>query len=300
MSASFRAMSTEVTVVAPGLDPAAEAALAGRVRADFAESERRFSRFRADSELGGLHRAAGPVAVSAPLFAALRRARRYFEETAGIFDPAVGGPLAALGYDRSFAPGALDREAPGPAAAPASFADVALDPVARTVTLPPGTRLDLGGMIKGHTADRAARRLPDVGAVDAGGDAVLRGAGPDGAGWLVDVEAPGDPDRVLVTLRVRDRAVATSAADRRRWTAGDRVMHHLVDPRTRLPAETDLAQVTVLASSAEHAEVLAKCAFILGREAGRRLLERSPEVAAVLVRGDGTLELVGQVEVADA
>jgi thiamine biosynthesis lipoprotein len=292
-------MSTDVTVLSPALDRAAAEAIAAGVRADFAASERRFSRFRADSELSRLNRAEGPAVVSAALFAALQRAQSYFERTAGLFDPTVGAALEALGYDRSFAAGALDRPALAPAPRPATFAAVALDAATRTVTLPPGVRLDLGGFIKGFTVDRAARRLPGAGAVDAGGDAVLRGAGPEGDGWLVDVEDPADPARTVVTLRVRDRAVATSAANRRRWRAGGREQHHLIDPRTRRPAVTDLAQASVLAPSAEIADVLAKTAFLLGAREARRFLAEMTGIGSVLVRRDGGLEIVGDVEVVD-
>lgn len=299
MSASFRAMSTVVTVVAPSLEPAAEQVVADAVCRDFAAAERRFSRFRGDSEIAALNRAEGPARVSAALFAALQRARGYHALSDGLFDPCVGGALAALGYDRSFAPGALDREAASPPPPAATMAEVELDARSLTVTLPRGARLDLGGMIKGFTADRASRRLPATGAVDAGGDAVVRGAGPDGEGWLVDVEDPRDPRAVLLTLRARDRAVATSAPNRRRWRVGGREQHHLVDPRTGRPATTDLLQVTALAPAAELAEVIAKAAFFLGARAARRFVERVPGAGAVLVRGDGGVSIAGDVEVVE-
>lgn len=297
MSTTFRAMSTDVTVLSPGLDRAAADVVAASVRADFVASERRFSRFCADSELSRLNREGGLSIASTEMFAALHRAREYFELTDGLFDPAIGAALEALGYDRSFAPGRLDRGAVAPAPRAATFAEVALDATTQAVTLPPGVRLDLGGLIKGFTVDRAARRLCGTGAVDAGGDAFLRGGGPDGDGWLVDVEDPVEPARLVASLRVRDRAVATSAANRRRWRAGGRVRHHLIDPRTRRPAETDLAQASVIAPSAELADVLAKTAFLLGARAARRFLERRSGIGAVLVRCDGALEIIGDVEV---
>jgi thiamine biosynthesis lipoprotein len=290
-------MGTQVTVVAPSLDPAAEQIVTAAVSRDFETAERRYSRFRADSELATLHRADGPVRVSAPHFSALWRARGYHALTDGLFDPCIGGAIASLGYDRDFAPGALDRAETAPLPVRTTMAEIDLDPRSLTVAQPPGTRLDLGGMIKGFTADRAARRLPSCGAVDAGGDAVLRGTGPDGRGWLVDVEDPCDPEGVVVTLRARDRAVATSAPNRRRWRAGGREQHHLIDPRTQRPAVTDLLQVTVLAPAAELAEVLTKAAFFLGARAARRFLERVPNTGAVLVRRDGGVEIAGDVEV---
>jgi len=292
---TFRVMDTEVQVVAPLLDDAAEEALAHEVAAIFVAAERRFSRFRADSELSRLNRAIGPTPVSRDMIHALAAARRHVDASGGIFDPAIGAALDAAGYDRSFA-GGLDRTTPLATPPPARFADVLVDEAVRVVVRPPHLRIDLGGILKGRTVDRAAARIPAPGFVGAGGDAVLKGAGPDGAGWLVDVEDPGDPSRAIVTLRVRDRAVATSAPNRRRWRVGGGVAHHLIDPRTMSPAASDLEQATAVADTAEDADVLAKVAFLLGAEAGARHLERRG-AAGVLVGRDGVVHLVGDLEV---
>jgi thiamine biosynthesis lipoprotein len=72
--------------------------------------------------------------------------------------------------------------------------------------------------------------------------------------------------------------------------------HHLIDPRTQAPASSDLVQVTVLARTAELADVLAKAAFVLGADAARRLLERQPDVGAVLVRRTGPPLVLGEHE----
>ncbi|MBI4491862.1 MAG: FAD:protein FMN transferase [Chloroflexi bacterium] len=301
MSATFRAMNTEVAVVAPGLPEAAERRLARRIARVFEASEQRFSRFRAESELSALNCAAGPTIVSPELFEALLRARRYVELTGGLFDPTVGAALRAAGYDRSFTPGQLDRaEPPRGRVERASFARVVLDEATRSVTLPSGVYLDFGGFIKGWTVDQASALLPPVSALDAGGDAVLRGLGPEGDGWLVDVEDPFQPGRGLVTLRAPGCAVATSAPNRRRWRAGAVEQHHLIDPRTGRPAATDVAQATVLAPTAEQADVLAKAAFLLGARAGQRWLERFAGVGGVFVLPDGGVRFVGQLEVACA
>ncbi|MBL8622102.1 MAG: FAD:protein FMN transferase [Myxococcales bacterium] len=294
----LRAMGTTVTVHAPTLSVEGEAAAAAEVGALFATAEARFSRFRPDSELAQLNCATGPFAASPAMMAALARARAYVELTGGRFDPAVGGAMIAAGYDRGFAPGALDRATAAAAAPPARFADVTLDLERGLVVRPPHVQLDLGGMIKGATVDLAARHLPEIAALDAGGDAALRGAGPEGDGWYVDVEDPADPSRVVVTLVVRDRAVATSAANRRRWRRGDAWAHHLIDPATGAPAATDLAQVTIVAHRAERAEILAKAVFIAGARAGRALLANLPTIGAVLVDHRGDVELIGPLEVA--
>jgi thiamine biosynthesis lipoprotein len=297
---TFRAMNTDVAVAAPRLSPADEQAVARRVAAVFTASERRYSRFRPDSELSRVNRATGPVTVSAEMLGVLRRARQYTILTGGVFDPGVGAALLALGYDRSFSPGSLDREETGHPPRPLSILDVVLDETTGTVCRPPDLQIDLGGFVKDCTVDLAGSLGPVPGVIDAGGDALARGGGPDGAGWVVDVEDPFDPARVVLALRVRDRAVATSAPNRRRWRVGTGQAHHLIDPRARRSADSDLAQVTVVATSTELADVLAKTAFILGSRAARCFLARMPWVGAVLVKQTGGVELLGDVAVCDA
>ncbi|MBS1122589.1 MAG: ApbE family lipoprotein [Deltaproteobacteria bacterium] len=297
---AFRAMNTDVAIAAPTLDPAAEQRLAQQAARLFADTERRFSRFVADSELGRLNRATGSVVVSRELMELLCAAGRHVVETEGLFDPTIGGALRAAGYDRSFSPGTLDHDAPPARAPPAHFAELAIDEPARLVRRPPHLSIDLGGFLKGRTVDHAAALAPAPAMVDAGGDAMLRGNGPDGTGWLVEIEDPADARHVLATLRLRDRAVATSAPNRRRWRAGDRAAHHLIDPRTGEPSRSDLAQVTVVAATAEQADVLAKVVFLLGATDGARRLDGQPGLGGALVTRDGSLLLVGDLEVADA
>jgi thiamine biosynthesis lipoprotein len=220
--------------------------------------------------------------------------------TDGLYDPGVGGALAALGYDRSFAPGALDRDREARAPRAGRFLDVRLEPNTRGVERPDDVRIDLGGMIKGATVDSAANHLGRSGVIDAGGDAVLRGVATSGEDWLVEVEDPCDASRTVATVAVSNRAVATSAPNRRCWRVGASIAHHLIDPRTHASAVTDLSQATVVAPRAELAEILAKTAFLLGARDGRRFLERQPRVGAVLVRRAGSPIFVGELDVREA
>ncbi len=293
----FRAMGTEVTVHAPSGD---EAAITRHVARRFAESEARFSRFRVSSELSALNRAVGPTKVSAPLFDALLSARRWYAVTDGLFDPGVGASMHALGYERSFAPGTLDDPRPASAPSSGSIHELVLDEHERTVHRPPHLQLDLGGLVKGRTVDEARVSSGTAAplSIDAGGDAALVGD-PDSEGWLVDVEDPRDARAVLLTLRLRDRSVATSAPNRRTWRRGDERVHHLVDPRTGRSSKTGLAQVTVIAPTTEAADVLAKTLFLLGERGARRVVAGAADLAAVLVRDDGKVVVLGDVEVCD-
>lgn len=292
---TFRAMNTDVVVAAPELGDGDERGLAMSVEQLFRETERRFSRFLPDSELAQLNRANEPITVSEELMALLVRARVHSRETGGIFDAAVGMAMQAHGYDRSFAPGVLDRDDEPTAPPYASIGMLEVDEERRRVTRPAHVQIDFGGFLKGLTVDRAAALTTAAVIVDAGGDAAIRGAPPGDAGWIVEIEDPSDAEQIIGTITVRDQAVATSAANRRCWRRGEQAMHHLIDPRSRAPARTDIVQATVLAPTAELADVMAKVAFILGADDASRELARR-HLSAVLVLDGGAIRTVGKVE----
>ncbi len=80
----------------------------------------------------------------------------------------------------------------------------------------------------------------------------------------VSIEDPLDDKSELAVLKVPPGAVATSTVTKRRWKQGNKEQHHLIDPRTQQPAETDWLSVTVVADHAAKAEVYAKSLLIGG------------------------------------
>lgn len=299
---SFHAMGTEVTVLVPAASPTEEAALTRAVATIFVELEGTFSRFRRTSLLSRLNRAKRPLSLPPDVLAVLERAGHYHERTGGLFNPAVGTSLREAGYDRSFSPGALDRPTATDRVSRSvlSLSDaLVVDQRRGTAWLCGGVELDLGGIVKGMAVDRAGALLPRSGAVDAGGDVYLKGSADPDAGWLVDVEDPFDRSQVVMTLRVRDAGVATSAPNRRRWRHGERAMHHLIDPRTGAPARSDLAQMTVVAPTVELADVLAKAAFVAGSGRAASLLADGGARGGVMIHRSGIVETIGDVEVVD-
>ena len=173
---------------------------------------------------------------------------------------------------------------------------IIVDPAAGTVSLPAGIALDFGGIGKGWAVDRMVAILRHAhgvrgGLVNAGGDLRVWGEAPDAAAdWTVGVEDPRDADRDRAILGVTDSAVATSSTAYRRWRRGDRWVHHLLDPRTGRPAETDLAAVTVVGPSAMWAEIHAKVALLHGEAGGRAYLDAQPGYEGLLIATDGTTD----------
>jgi thiamine biosynthesis lipoprotein len=289
----FHAMGTDVGLwLWPHDDHQARPALV-EIEQFFAQTEARLSRFQPGSELSQLNRAAGgPFVASDLLYELVETALTWQERTAGIFDPTILEALIAAGYDRSFEKMGerQDRGTLVAATGPApTAAQVKLDPVDRTITLPPGVGLDLGGIAKGWTVQQAAQRLGQFGPalVDAGGDIVCMGSPSSGAPWLVGLADPERPDIDLATLTLRNEAVATSSLARRRWRHRGVPAHHMIDPRTGVPAVTDLVSVTVIGPKLPAAEIHAKVALILGKQQGLAYLAAHPDLSALLVTTDG-------------
>jgi thiamine biosynthesis lipoprotein len=155
--------------------------------------------------------------------------------------------------------------------------------------LSPGTRLDLSGIAKGWAADQAARRLALLGPslVDAGGDIAVCGPRLSGEPWPVAIPDPFNPTENIDLLLLEQGGVATSGRDRRRWLKDGWWRHHIIDPRTGLPAQTEVLTATVLAPNAQTAEMAAKTALILGSWQGIAWLDARPELAGLLVLEDG-------------
>ncbi len=259
----------------------------------FSEWEQALSRFLPDSELSRLNQQAGtPVAVSNLLYDVLATALTAAQATEGVYDPAMLEQLEQIGYDRTFDDLPTNRFEPIIPGEPGGrWRGIKIDPIRRQVTLPRGIKLDFGGIAKGMAVDAAIKALSqnDIRSalVNAGGDLSVLGLPPEEEHWPVAV--PGQ--QWYWTIPLHHGAIATSGIAHRHWRQGNILRHHILDPRTGLPAESDLWSVTVVADRCEQAEVAAKVAFILGSKAGAEFLHKH-RIAGLLMHEDGKWETV--------
>ena len=273
-SADWKALGTMVQLIVT--DPVRLADGRRLLEADLAAVDAACSRFRSDSELVALDSVPGPVEVSPLLAQALTVALRAARLTDGDVDPTVGAAMAAIGYDRDFPL----VPASGPAvtltvSSVPGWRQVQFDEQSRILALPPGVRLDLGATAKAWAADRSAARLAAaLGCgvlVSLGGDIAVAGETPPG-GWRVRVQdvtgRPEDPPvGPSAVVAIRDGGLATSSTTARRWRRGGDVLHHILDPRTGLPAPPCWRTVSVAAASCADANTASTAAIIRGRDA---------------------------------
>jgi FAD:protein FMN transferase len=206
-----RSEAMGVELVVGGATPAVLAA----VQNLFDLWERTFSLFRTDSELVRVNRATTRLVALSPLFArVLATALEAADSTGGLVDPTLGATRR-------------------------------LRQKGRLVGRPPGTKLDLNGVVKSLAVDEALARISGPGFVSAGGDVAARGT------MIVGLPGGG-------TLRLQNGGLATSGTTR--WH------DHLIDPRTGRASLSCWTEVTVAAPSCLAADVAAKAAFLLSKD----------------------------------
>jgi thiamine biosynthesis lipoprotein len=280
-AAAWQAIGTSVHLLVTDLRALAPARR--MLTEDLAALDEACSRFRTDSEIVALDDApaggpgrAGPVRISPLLAGALAVALRAARLTDGDVDPTVGGALSAAGYDRDFPLVRPDgppvrltvRSVPG-------WREVELDDAARLVSLPRGTQLDLGATAKAWAADQAAARIAGkLGCgvlVNLGGDIAVAGAAPPG-GWRIRVQdvtgRPEEPpDGPSAVIAIHSGGLATSSTAARRWRRGGDVLHHILDPRSGLPAAPVWRTASVAAATCADANAASTAAIIRGEAA---------------------------------
>jgi thiamine biosynthesis lipoprotein len=252
---------------------------------DLEETEMSLSRFRPESELCRLNRR-GTLLAGRRLLEALQAAALAYEWSGGTLDPRVIGALEGFGYRKSLPEGEI----------PSASVPVPLEPVdMRTwingntgrIKLPLGVRLDLAGVGKALGIGWAAQQLAGHSGflVDVGGDIIALGGDERGQPLRVAVDHGG----FVGEFAGNSLAVATSTTTRRAWKAGGLDVHHLIDPRTGAPSQSDLLYATVAAPTILEADLTAKLLIIEGRKAAERL---NPGYQIVVTDRDGRTEVL--------
>ncbi|MFZ9483021.1 MAG: FAD:protein FMN transferase [Ilumatobacteraceae bacterium] len=256
------------------------------------ELESWWSRFLATSDITRANEQPGvPVEVQPDTLAVVARAVDGWKQTDGRFDITVLPALVHEGYSRSVVTRDLAPVVPATRIGTSGW--IVVDYGASTLTVPPGSAIDLGGIGKGFAADVVAEDLLEMGAsgvvVNVGGDLRVGGSPSADASWHLGIENPLDPPHHIAFLRVGQGGIATSGTTIRRWKRSDgTTAHHLIDPTTGRTSTTHVLTATVIASDAATAEVFATSVMLMDPRAGVAMLERVG-LAGLIVTTDGAV-----------
>lgn len=284
---TFPAMAGVAEVQIHAAHPDDARAAFAAAQAEVERIEAKFSRYRDDSVLTAINRAAGgaPVAIDAETSALLDYADACWRQSSGLFDITSGVLRRVWDFKR----GAL----PDPAALESALARIGWSRVRRgggTIALEAGMEIDFGGIGKEYAADRAAAAVGALGIrhglVNLGGDLRIIGAHPDGRPWQVGIAHPRSPGRSIAHVPLCEGGLATSGDYERFFVRDGKRYCHILDPRTGWPVDGPQA-VSVIAPLCTVAGSCATIAMLNGDGAGEYL--RAQGLPYLLVERDGTV-----------
>lgn len=233
--------------------------------------ELNFSRFLPESELSVFNNNSGNIQTISQDFENLLRATKKMSElTGGIFNPFILPILQAVGYDHSFIEKYINDPQPNFTHKKVATIDqLILSPL--RAFIPANSALDLGGIGKGYLADQLAVFIEDK--LDnywfsLGGDIIANGHDAQQQNWIVNIasylKTNKEPIAQIMLPTSKRTAVASSGITKRKGIKQGIKWHHLIDPRTLKPANTDIQMSTVINSNCLEADVFASCLVILG------------------------------------
>lgn len=280
-----------ITAVAPSQE-IAQASIEAGFR-EIKRLEQLLSTWIQASELSQVNAAAGqhPVAIGPETLDLVLRSLEMAGLTEGGFNIAIGPAVEAWSVtDRQRIPSHAELQSLKPLV---DWATIQVDRQTRTIFLPkPGMRIDVGGIGKGYAADRAVEVMRKMGAqggvVALSGDIKTFGDLPGMKGFPVGIRHPRQEGALVATIDLKNEAIST-AGDYERYFEQDGIRyHHILDPVSLEPARK-CQSVTVIAAEGTVADGLDTGIFVLGPERGMALVERLPDVEAVIIDAQGSM-----------
>lgn len=249
-----------------------------------------FSVTREESDILKINSSEGKaVTVSEDTALALETARQVYTDTHGCFDPTVYPVVRLWGFttDNYRVPDSTEIEN---ALKYTDFSRVSIDGL--QVCAPKGAQLDLGGIGKGYAGKRCRDLLKEKGVSSAllsiGGNVQTVGLKPNGTKWTVALKNP-DGGKSLCKVRVGECAVVTSGGYERYFEENGEQYHHIIDPKTGRPADSEFKSVTVICADGALADALSTAFFVGGQEIVREYLSKHSGVDVILYTNNNEL-----------
>lgn len=253
--------------------------------------ENMFSRTIEGSDIYNINHAKGqPVSVSPETAYLIETAIKYSIISNGSFDISIA-PVSSL-WD-------FHAETPKPPAADmvaeqlqyVGYENIHVD--GTTVTLAQAQcAIDLGGIAKGYIADQLYSLLQERGVksaiIDLGGNIMTVGGKTDKEPFHIGIKDPfqntGD---IIGAVPAMNLSLVTSGIYERFFIFNDTLYHHILNPKTGYPIDSDLASVTVFSPHSIDGDALSTASFVMGLEDGLALINTLKDIEAIFITKDG-------------
>lgn len=285
-SVELQAMDTVMTLSV--YDEHADDALAAAT-SEIHRLESLFSINQTDSEIGKLN-TQKHATLSPDTQALLMKAIHIRKETGGAFDCTIAPLMEAWGfYDKNY-------HVPTPTTIDSLLPLVNSEHITLTkdgqCTLSNNAKVDLGGIAKGYTAERIIQILQEHGIehalISLGGNIQTLGSKPDGSPWSIGIQDPLNTNQIIAKLQIHQGAVVTSGGYIRYFEQDGHRYHHIINPHSGYPADSDLLSVSIISKDGTLADALSTALFVMGEDAAIRYWQNHKnDFDCVLITTDG-------------
>lgn len=169
-----------------------------------------------------------------------------------------------------------------------------------SVHLKDNATIDLGGIAKGYASDRVKDifREYDIesGLISFGSAIQAIGTKPDGSNWRIGITDPQNKDSHIARLEISDKCVATSGSYEQAFEENGQKYHHIINPSTGYPSNSDLASVSVICDSATVADALSTALFVMGLDKAIDCWKNSNDFDMILITDDNSVYITAPLE----
>ncbi len=250
--------------------------------------------FNPESEVSKINQSNQKVKVSQDTAQVIKLSLLYGKKTNGAFNIAVG-PLVSLW---NFGEGGLlpEEEELNKALSLVDLKSITLGEEARTVQLlKPEMKIDLGGIAKGYAADKAIETLKrhhiTQALVTTGSTTKVIGLKPDKKPWQVGIEHPRDTSKLIGIVPLVNQSISTSGDYQRYFVKNKKRYHHILNPKTGMPAEGVISVTVITDKSCAEADLLSTAIFVMGYPEGMKFVGKEKGLEAIIVTSDGKAHL---------
>jgi FAD:protein FMN transferase len=251
---------------------------------------KKMSVFNELSEISMINRKAGVSSqeVSKDTYFVIKKAMEYSELSEGTFDPTIR-PIVSLwniGKDTARVP---DKTEIDNILKLVNFKDIILSKKDNNIGLRhKGQAIDVGGIAKGYAADEVKRIFKKYkiksALINLGGNIVALGKKSDETLWNVGIQNPHDVRGEYVgIISVENKSVVTSGNYERYFTSNGRTYHHIIDPKTGYPSESEIISATIISEKSLDGDGLATGVYIMGLEKSIKLIESLEGIDAIFI-----------------
>lgn len=252
------------------------------------------SRYNEKSYIAMINSNAGisPVTVPDEVYGLVKVSLEMAKETDGLFNPAIG-PLSSLwgfGTEDARVPSSDEIESVLPLL---DWRKIKLSDDDNSVFLEnEGMAIDLGAVGKGWAADMIDSYLDELcvehALVNLGGNVLLHGGKADGSAWRVGIRDPENLSSSYASVAIEDGTVITSGGYQRYIEKDGEVYHHILNPETGYPFQTDILSATVIGDSGTLSDMLSTVIFASGSDKAEEIADKH-DVSIILKLTDGSV-----------